>query len=50
MSNKSHWGAFDWEDPFHFAQQLTEEELMVRDTVAKYAQEKLAPWVIRLTA
>ena len=48
MSNKSHWGAFDWEDPFHFAQQLTEEELMVRDTVAKYAQEKLAPRVVEM--
>ncbi len=48
MSNKSHWGAFAWEDPFHFAQQLTEEELMVRDTVAKYAQEKLAPRVVEM--
>ena len=48
MSNKPHWGAFDWEDPFHFSQQLTEEELMVRDTVAKYAQEKLAPRVVEM--
>ena len=48
MSNKSHWGAFDWEDPFYFSQQLTEEELLVRDTVAKYAQEKLAPRVVAM--
>ena len=48
MSNKSHWGAFDWEDPFYFNQQLTEEELMVRDSVAKYAQEKLAPRVVEM--
>ena len=48
MSNKPHWGAFDWEDPFYFSQQLTEEELLVRDTVAKYAQEKLAPRVVEM--
>ena len=48
MSNKSPWGPFDWEDPFLFNQQLTDEELMVKDTVAKYAQDKLAPRVIKM--
>lgn len=46
MTNKPHWGSFDWEDPFLFNQQLTDEERMVRESVAKYAQEKLAPRVI----
>lgn len=48
MSNKSPWGPFDWEDPFLFNQQLTDEELMVKDSVAKYAQDKLAPRVIKM--
>lgn len=48
MSNKPTWGAFTWEDPFLFSQQLTEEELMVQETVAKYAQEKLAPRVVEM--
>jgi glutaryl-CoA dehydrogenase len=48
MSNKSPWGPFDWEDPFLFNQQLTDEELMVKDTVAQYAQDKLAPRVIKM--
>jgi len=46
MSNQSHWGAFSWEDPFLFNQQLTDEELMVKESVAKYAADKLAPRVI----
>ena len=46
MSNSSHWGAFNWQDPFLFNQQLTDEELMVQETVAKYAKEKLAPRVV----
>ncbi|MFT6044129.1 MAG: glutaryl-CoA dehydrogenase, partial [Porticoccaceae bacterium] len=45
MSNQSPWGPFDWEDPFLFNQQLTDEELMVKESVAKYAQDKLAPRV-----
>ena len=48
MSTKSNWGAFTWEDPFLFSQQLTEEELMVQESVAKYAQEKLAPRVVEM--
>ena len=48
MSTKSNWGPFTWEDPFLFSQQLTEEELMVQESVAKYAQEKLAPRVVEM--
>ncbi|TFH68695.1 acyl-CoA dehydrogenase [Gammaproteobacteria bacterium LSUCC0057] len=39
------WGKFDWRDPFHLDQQLTDEERMVRDTAHDYAQSKLAPRV-----
>ena len=46
MANSPHWGSFDWEDPFLFNQQLNDEERMVRESVTKYAQEKLAPRVI----
>ncbi|WP_322032336.1 acyl-CoA dehydrogenase [Paraburkholderia sp. J76] len=37
---------FHWEDPLLLDQQLTEEERMVRDAAAAYAQDKLAPRVI----
>jgi glutaryl-CoA dehydrogenase len=37
--------SFDWEDPFRFESQLTEEQRMVRDTARDYAQEKLLPRV-----
>ena len=40
------WGIFDWKDPFFIEDQLTEEEILVRDTAANYAQDKLAPRVI----
>ena len=38
--------SFHWEDPFLLNQQLTEEERMVRDAAAVYAQEKLTPRVL----
>ena len=38
--------SFHWEDPFLLDQQLTEEERMVRDAAAVYAQEKLTPRVL----
>jgi len=38
--------SFNWEDPFLLEDQLTEEERMVRDAAAAYAQEKLQPRVI----
>ncbi|GGF65912.1 glutaryl-CoA dehydrogenase [Azorhizobium oxalatiphilum] len=36
---------FNWDDPFRFEDQLTEDERMVRDTARDYAQEKLLPRV-----
>jgi glutaryl-CoA dehydrogenase len=38
-------GTFDWEDPFALDAQLSDEERIVRDTAAGYAQEKLQPRV-----
>ncbi|MGF1650369.1 MAG: acyl-CoA dehydrogenase [Hyphomicrobiaceae bacterium] len=37
--------AFDWADPFHLDDQLTEEERMIRDTARDYAQSRLLPRV-----
>ncbi len=37
---------FDWQDPFRLDDQLTEDERMIRDTAAAYAQDKLQPRVI----
>jgi len=45
MSNKSQYGAFNWQDPFLLDDLLTEEERMVRDVAAQYSQEKLLPRV-----
>ncbi|MBS0122576.1 acyl-CoA dehydrogenase [Thetidibacter halocola] len=39
-------GRFDWEDPFHLADQLTEEERMLAEGARAFAQEKLQPRVI----
>ena len=36
---------FQWDDPFLLAEQLTEEERMVRETARQYAQGKLLPRV-----
>ena len=38
--------SFDWEDPLHLDAQLTEDERMIRDAAAQYAQSKLAPRVL----
>jgi glutaryl-CoA dehydrogenase len=38
-------GNFNWEDPFALDAQLSDEERLVRDTAAGYAQEKLQPRV-----
>jgi len=35
--------SFHWEDPLLLDTQLSEEERMVRDAAAEYAQRKLAP-------
>ena len=37
---------FDWADPFHLDDQLTEDERMIADTARAYAQEKLLPRVV----
>ena len=37
---------FDWKDPLHLSEQLTDDERMIRDTAAQYAQKKLAPRVL----
>jgi glutaryl-CoA dehydrogenase len=39
-------GRFDWQDPFLIAQQLSEEEILIRDTARQYAQEKLMPRIL----
>jgi len=39
------WQGFNWEDPFGISQQLSEDQRMIRDSAAQYAQGKLAPRV-----
>lgn len=39
------WAKFNWQDPFNLDDQLTDEERLVRDTAASYAQQHLAPRV-----
>ncbi len=39
--------SFDWADPLRLDDQLTEDERMIRDSARAYAQEKLAPRVIK---
>lgn len=34
---------FDWEDPFHLADQLADDERMIADSARAYAQDKLMP-------
>ena len=36
---------FDWKDPLHLDAQLSDDERMIRDAAAQYAQKKLAPRV-----
>lgn len=38
---------YQWDDPLHFEDQLTEEERMVQDSVRTFAQERLQPQVIK---
>jgi len=37
---------FQWSDPFDLESQLTEEEILIRDTFRSYCQEKLMPRII----
>ncbi|MFK7745760.1 MAG: acyl-CoA dehydrogenase [Roseobacter sp.] len=39
-------GVFDWADPFRLNAQLQEDERMIQESAAAYAQEKLQPRVI----
>ncbi|MFT6311230.1 MAG: glutaryl-CoA dehydrogenase [Porticoccus sp.] len=45
MSNGNKWQKINWQDPFLLEQQLTDEQRLVRDSAAQYAQEKLKPRV-----
>ena len=45
MVNATQHATFQWDDPFLLDQQLTEEERMIRDAAAAYAQDKLMPRV-----
>ncbi|RDE24875.1 acyl-CoA dehydrogenase [Motiliproteus coralliicola] len=45
MSSQPSWAKFNWEDPFLFEDQLTEEERMIRDAARAYCQEQLQPRV-----
>ncbi|XP_015248837.1 PREDICTED: glutaryl-CoA dehydrogenase, mitochondrial-like [Cyprinodon variegatus] len=38
--------AFSWQDPLDLECQLTEEEIMIRDTFRNYCQEKLMPRIL----
>lgn len=37
--------SFDWADPFLLEEQLTEEEILIRDSARKFAQDRLLPRV-----
>ncbi len=43
-------GTFDWADPFYLNDQLSEDERMISDSARSFAQEKLAPRVIKAYA
>ncbi|MBV2164112.1 MAG: acyl-CoA dehydrogenase family protein, partial [Comamonas sp.] len=45
MLQKTTRTAFQWNDPFHLDQQLTEDERLIRDAARSYCQDKLAPRV-----
>jgi len=47
MSVHSRGTAFDWADPLRLDVQLSDEERMIRDTAAAFAQDKLRPRVDR---
>lgn len=38
---------FNWQDPFLFSEQLSEEERLIQDTAHSYAQERLQPRVLK---
>jgi glutaryl-CoA dehydrogenase len=38
--------SFDWQDPFNFSDQLTEEERMLQESVRGFAQNELQPRIL----
>ena len=50
MTKKPHWAKFDWQDPFQLDEQLTDEEMLARDTARQYAQKELQPRVVEMFA
>ena len=38
--------AFQWQDPFIFEEQLTEEERLIRDSTREFCQEKLGSRIL----
>jgi glutaryl-CoA dehydrogenase len=46
MKDKAGKATFHWDDPFLLYEQLTEDERMISETAAAYAQEKLMPRVV----
>lgn len=40
-------GKFDWADPFLLDDQLSEDERMIRDTARRYAEDRLAPRIVK---
>lgn len=47
MSNGNKWQKITWQDPFLLELQLTDEQRLVRDSAAQYAQNKLKPRVMQ---
>ena len=45
MAQRKQWQALNWQDPFLLEQQLSDEQRMVRDSAAHYAQSRLRPRV-----
>ena len=50
MSASKKPAAFQWDDPFLFERQLTEDERMIRDAARAYAQDRLLPRVLEAYA
>src|SRR5580765_1123519 len=46
MADKKSKTIFQWDDPFFFDEQLTEEERLIRDTAKNFAKDKLQPRVV----
>ncbi|MBA6413447.1 acyl-CoA dehydrogenase [Parahaliea sp. F7430] len=45
MAQPKQWQKLNWQDPFLLEQQLSDEQRMVRDSAAHYAQSRLQPRV-----